>query len=493
MSWVPSDAQHQQHAPSRDPTDPAPEGIGPGTILDERYRLSGSLGWGGTATVYRATDVLLGRSVAVKVFHPHLTDPTVLARQRREMRVAAEVHHSHLVTIHDARVGSAGHATDPGGTDRAQPSYLVMEFVDGPSLAQRLTGAPLSPDEVNGIGVGIAGALQVLHARDLVHRDVKPGNILLTSTGVAKLSDFGIAKMVHAERVTNSADVVGTAPYLSPEQARGSDVGPPTDIYALGLVLLECLTGQREYPGPAVEAAVARLLRDPAVPDTLPAPWPALLWSMTGRQPDDRPTAQDVVTTLTASSPEPADRPGPAVPSMAPPGASTTLTGRGPLRDTTTRVLPVRPGRTRRVTLIMAAAVLAAAGITTIAALTLTGADPAPAPPAPHPTDPGLTGISATPTPNPAPSVAGSATPGSDGPAAAIVIVETEPDPTTSIAPPPTTPQATSADTPLTAESPPAATDPAITNPNDPKAKDKDPKTNGNNGEPKKDKKTKGP
>ena len=211
MSWVPSDAQHQQHAPSRDPTDPAPEGIGPGTILDERYRLSGSLGWGGTATVYRATDVLLGRSVAVKVFHPHLTDPTVLARQRREMRVAAEVHHSHLVTIHDARVGSAGHATDPGGTDRAQPSYLVMEFVDGPSLAQRLTGAPLSPDEVNGIGVGIAGALQVLHARDLVHRDVKPGNILLTSTGLAKLSGFGIAKMLHAERVTNSADVVGTA------------------------------------------------------------------------------------------------------------------------------------------------------------------------------------------------------------------------------------------------------------------------------------------
>jgi serine/threonine protein kinase len=388
-------------------------------------------------------------------------------------------------------VGSAGHATDPGGTDRAQPSYLVMEFVDGPSLAQRLTGAPLSPDEVNGIGVGIAGALQVLHARDLVHRDVKPGNILLTSTGVAKLSDFGIAKMLHAERVTNSVEVVGTAPYLSPEQARGGDVGPASDIYALGLVLLECLTGHREFPGPAVEAAVARLLRDPAVPDALPTPWPALLRSMTGRQPGDRPTAQDVVTTLTASSPEPATRPGPAVTSLGAPDAPTTRLGGGPLSGATTRVLPVR-SRSRRVTLILAAAAVAAAGILTITALTLTGADPAPAPPPTNLTDTGRTDISATPTPNPAAPVAGSATPGPDTSTAALVTIENGPDPTTSIAPPPTTPQATSADTPLTQASAPAAIDPAVTNPDVPKGKDKDPKTNGNNGEPKKTKQNNG-
>jgi hypothetical protein len=489
MGRVPSDAQHQQHAQSRDPAGPAPAGIGPGTILDERYRLSGPLGQGGTATVYRATDVLLGRSVAVKVFHPHLTDPTMLARQRREMRVVAEVHHPHLVTIHDARVGSTGHTTNQGGMDRARPSYLVMEFVDGLSLAQRLTGASLSPDEVVCIGVGIAGALQVLHGRELVHRDVKPGNILLTSAGVAKLSDFGIAKMLNAERVTNSADVVGTAPYLSPEQARGGDVGPPTDIYALGLVLLECLTGQREFPGPAVEAAVARLLRDPVVPDTMPAPWPALLRSMTSREPGERPTAQDVVTTLTGSSTEPAYPPRPAVTSTVAPGASTNLTGGGPLPGAATRVLRVRPDRSRRWKLIMIAAVLAAAGILTITALTLTGVDPAPAPPATNPTDAGRTGISAAPTPSVVAPAAGSATPGPDGPAAPVV---TEPDPTTSIAPPPTTTQATSADTTLSAESPPDATDPAITNPNEPKGKDKDPKTNGNNGEPKKTKQNNG-
>ncbi len=112
----------------------------------------------------------------------------------------------------------------------------------------------------------------MVHARGLVHRDIKPGNILLTATGEPKLSDFGIARALHAERVTSSADVLGTAPYLSPEQARGRDVGPATDIYALGLVLLECLTGHREYPGPAVEAAVARLFATLSSPTRCPRP-----------------------------------------------------------------------------------------------------------------------------------------------------------------------------------------------------------------------------
>ena len=171
------------------------------------------------------------------------------------------------------------------------------------------------------------------------------------------------------------------------------------------------------------------------------------------------------------------------------PGASTNLTGGGPLPGAATRVLRVRPDRSRRWKLIMIAAVLAAAGILTIKALTLTGADPAPAPPATNPTDAGRTGISAAPTPSVVAPAAGLATPGPDGPAAPVV---TEPDPTTSIAPPPTTTQATSADTTLSAESPPDATDPAITNPNEPKGKDKDPKTNGNNGEPKKTKQNNG-
>ena len=251
------------------------------------------VGRGGTATVYRGIDELLGRTVAVKIFSPHLTDPVMLTRQRQEMRVVAGLQNPHLVAVYDARMRDAEDVAAGLGT-----GYLVLEFVDGPSLAERLTQGQLRPMEVAEIGAAIADALQVVHSGGLVHRDIKPGNILLTSTGQPKLSDFGIARALQAERITTTADVLGTAPYLSPEQARGSDVGPATDIYALGLVLLECLTGHREYPGPAVEAAVARLLRDPVIPDALPAPWPGMLRSMTAQQPEARPTAAAVAATL---------------------------------------------------------------------------------------------------------------------------------------------------------------------------------------------------
>ena len=269
-------------------------GIGPGSVLDGRYRLEALVGLGATATVYRATDDLLGRTVAVKVFAPHLTDPVMLTRQRQEMRVVAGLQHPLLVAVYDAQMADAlGNPADGG------PAYLVLEFVDGPSLARRISDdGAMSPAEVAGIGIAVASALDVVHASGLVHRDIKPGNILLTRAGDAKLSDFGIARALRAERITGSADVLGTAPYLSPEQARGSDVGPASDVYALGLVLLECLTGQREYPGPAVESAVARLLRDPVIPASLRPPWPDLLRAMTSSQPEIRPTAADVAATL---------------------------------------------------------------------------------------------------------------------------------------------------------------------------------------------------
>ena len=287
--------------PPNNPPTPTPSdggatqlGIGPGSVLDGRYRLEALVGLGGTATVYRAADVLLGRTVAVKVFAPHLTDPVMLSRQRQEMRVVAGLQHPHLVAVYDARMADTVGAPADGG-----PAYLVLEFVDGPSLATRLGhhGA-MSPADVARLGIAVASALDVVHASGLVHRDIKPGNILLNHAGDAKLSDFGIARALRAERITGSADVLGTAPYLSPEQARGSDVGPASDVYALGLVLLECLTGQREYPGPAVESAVARLHRDPVIPDALQPPWPELLRRMTSGQPETRPTAADVAAAL---------------------------------------------------------------------------------------------------------------------------------------------------------------------------------------------------
>jgi serine/threonine protein kinase len=192
-------------------------------VLDARYRLDALVGRGGTATVYRGTDELLGRSVAVKIFNPHHADPVMLTRQYQEVRVVAGLQHPHLVAVYDGRMRDAEDAASIG------TGYLVLEFVDGPSLADRLNQDTMSPAEVADVGAAIASALHVVHGAGLVHRDIKPGNILLTSTGQPKLSDFGIARALHAERIASSADVLGTAPYLSPEQARGRDVGrPPT-------------------------------------------------------------------------------------------------------------------------------------------------------------------------------------------------------------------------------------------------------------------------
>ena len=167
-------------APAGSGTRPAPA---PGSVLDDRYRLDELIGLGGTATVYRATDLLLDRHVAIKVFHPHFTDPAMMARQRQEMQIVAALQHPNLVLLHDARSGSPGDRGDDGSP--VQP-YLVLEFVDGPTLGERLQGPPFTPTEVAHLGAGIAAALRSMHARGLVHRDVKPGNILLGADGEAK-------------------------------------------------------------------------------------------------------------------------------------------------------------------------------------------------------------------------------------------------------------------------------------------------------------------
>lgn len=146
----------------------------------------------------------------------------------------------------------------------------------------------------------LAQALAFVHGRALVHRDIKPGNVLLADTGQIKLGNFGLARMLTAEhRLTTNADVMGTSAYLSPEQARGVQVGPASDIYLLGLVLLECLTGHREFPGEPVQAALARLLRHPMIPPQLPFPWPGMLSAVTDAVPDRRPTADQIAAALT--------------------------------------------------------------------------------------------------------------------------------------------------------------------------------------------------
>jgi eukaryotic-like serine/threonine-protein kinase len=235
------------------------------------------------------------RPVAIKVFNDDLDDPASVARQQAEIRALSDLSHPNLVAFLDARhVGEAA--------ERGDPSYLVMEFVAGPTLAQRLTHGPLSVGEVGEIARGVAAALAAAHSHGMVHRDVKPANILLARDGsgrlLPKLSDFGIAHRLGSGRITRTSMVVGTAAYLSPEQARGGTIGPPTDVYALGLVLLEALTGRRTYDGAPLEAAAARLLRPPGIPVALPAPWPSLLSAMTQLDPTARPSASVVVGVL---------------------------------------------------------------------------------------------------------------------------------------------------------------------------------------------------
>lgn len=259
-----------------DATQAMPSGAGEPVVIAGRYRLVNLLGRGGTAEVWRAEDGALGRSVALKL----VTVPTddSAARAGEEARLLAKLSHPGLVPVYDA------------GTDERDRPWVVMELVEGETLSDTIRRGAVPSARAAEIGRSIAEALSYVHAQGLVHRDVKPGNVLMGVDGRVRLTDFGIARLVDAARVTSTGMMVGTASYLAPEQVAGEPVGSPSDVYALGLVLLEVLTGQREYAGSTVEVALARLHRQPSIPPTLPAGWPGLLTAMTSREPAARPT-----------------------------------------------------------------------------------------------------------------------------------------------------------------------------------------------------------
>lgn len=274
----------------------------PAETLAGRYRLLEVLGYGGMSTVYRARDEVLGRDVALKLFRSDVPDPADLQRRQTEMRLLAELSHPALVALYDAGFDGTG--------DRGTLEYLVMEYVPGADLHRRLRAGPLSDRDTRRVGAETAAALDFIHARGVVHRDVKPANILLPQgwaegQATAKLADFGIARASDSDRLTLSDTTIGTAAYLSPEQATGHEGQPAADIYALGLVLLECLTGNQEYPGSPFESAAARLSRDPVIPEHLGPFWRGLLARMTNREPQARPAAAEVAAELTGQSQNP--------------------------------------------------------------------------------------------------------------------------------------------------------------------------------------------
>ncbi|HEY2192545.1 MAG TPA: serine/threonine-protein kinase [Actinomycetospora sp.] len=256
----------------------------PSTVGAGRYTLGDLIGRGGAAEVFRARDELLGRDVAVKLF-PAGVGEADESRRQREVQTLAGMNHPGLVTIYD--VGQEG-----------SRAYFVMQLIEGESLADRIRSGPLRLGDVVALGAALADALTYVHRHGVVHRDIKPGNVLLDTEGRPHLSDFGIAVLADATNITATGMVIGTASYLSPEQVRGQPVGSASDVYALGLVLLECITARREYPGNALEAAVARLHRPPDIPPDLPAPLGGLLVAMTRDEPAERPTTEQVVGEL---------------------------------------------------------------------------------------------------------------------------------------------------------------------------------------------------
>jgi serine/threonine protein kinase len=255
----------------------------PGQVLDDRYRLDHRLATGGMGDVWRATDVVLGRPVAVKVMLPALlTDPGFTARFQAEARMMATLRHPGVVQVYDY-----GQTTVPSG----DVVYLVMTYVDGEPLSRRLAASGRLPvAETLKIVAQAADALQAVHESGIVHRDVKPANLLVQQDGTVVLVDFGVARSASATRLTGSGAVVGTALYMAPEQISGLPVSGATDVYALGALAFHCLAGHPPFEGENALQIAFHQVHDepPPLPDDIPAAVQALVSRALAKQPADR-------------------------------------------------------------------------------------------------------------------------------------------------------------------------------------------------------------
>ncbi len=253
------------------------------TLVGGRYRLEERIAVGGVGEVWRGVDAVLARPVAVKLLRAEYAQhPETLARFRTEAQRAGSLSHPAIAQVYDY-----------GDADPPNPPYLVMELVDGPSLAGLLAAGPLDTSRTMDVIAQAAAGLHAAHVAGLVHRDIKPANLLLDSQGNVKITDFGIAHAAGSAPVTRAGLVVGTPGYLAPERAAGAHATAASDLYALGVVAYECLTGHPPFTGTPLEVVAAH--RDRSLPYTIPAGVFGLVTELTAKDPLARPgSAGDV-------------------------------------------------------------------------------------------------------------------------------------------------------------------------------------------------------
>jgi beta-lactam-binding protein with PASTA domain/tRNA A-37 threonylcarbamoyl transferase component Bud32 len=252
------------------------------SVLGDRYQVEARIGAGGMAEVYRGFDQVLNRTVAIKVLLPQMArDTSFVERFRREAQAAARLNQPNIVGVYDT-----------GADDGTQ--YIVMEFIEGRTLAEFMaTGRRPTPSQAAEIAQKIAAAIAAAHAQGVIHRDIKPGNVMITRDGVIKVMDFGIARVLGPETAPQTSAVLGTASYLSPEQAQGGPVDARTDIYSLGAVLYELLTARPPFTGDSpVAVAYKQVNEAPAVPSSLnpdvPARLDAVVMKALSKNPSNR-------------------------------------------------------------------------------------------------------------------------------------------------------------------------------------------------------------
>ncbi|MEW1773180.1 serine/threonine-protein kinase [Streptomyces sp. NPDC086777] len=290
-------------------------------LIAGRYRLETAIGRGAMGEVWRAYDEMLGRPVAVKLLLAQNTDPTAAARFRLEAQTAGRLQHPHVVGV-----------VDFGEQDGRL--FLVMELVEGDSLQRVLAQAgPLPAEDVARVAAEAAAGLAVAHEQGIVHRDIKPGNLLLDAVGSVKIGDFGIARFMDdpAGGLTATGQIVGTSLYIAPERALGQPAGPPSDVYSLGCVLYQLLTGRVPFHAESAIAVLHHHLDTPPVPPrelgiALPPAFENYLLGLLAKRPEDRPTARRTAEWFATGSWRGRPEPLPAVaPHRAPEPPASTL------------------------------------------------------------------------------------------------------------------------------------------------------------------------